>query len=894
MVMSAFAVEPPRSAHETRSSAGAGATPHAAQAPGVDRQLHAQDNERVYQAGGDQYIIDNRLPTPAKATNTLPRDTAAFVGRMKELDSLIANAINLTVAGETIPIVAIDGMPGVGKTTFAVRAAHQLSSAFPDGCMYVDMCAHTPGKATVEPAEALSALLSVDGVSAGEIPDHVDGRSALWRARMAYRRSILIIDNVGGYQHVEPLLPGAAGCLVLVTSRRRLTGLRARHAAMTLPLDPLSPSEAAKLFSQLTGRTPGDGQEHAVAELVRLCGCLPLAIALLAARLRPEPRWTVQALVDDLTAAQDRLAHMRAEDLEVAAAFDLSYRALPSARRRLFRRLSLSPGIDIDVYAAAALDGVELATARRHLDALYDDHLVDQPVQGRYRLHDLLGVYARALVAGDPAEQRDRATERLLDYYELAADMADRYIAPRRRSAPAEHARFPTAVPLLASADQAISWMHADLTNLLACAKHAASQGDDARLIGMSAVLGAFLRHAGHYPEAIALHRAAAEAAGRRGDQVARAATMYHIGVLLGRAGDYRAASEALAESRAIHRKLGNRTGEADVCLVAGIVRRLDSDYVVATGILDEALSRYRELHDQTGQAEVLAELAVIRWLTDEYTAATRLLEEALAVHRQAGNRQGQVGVLLGLGMVRRLRHDYPAAARAFEEADSLCRSVGNRVKLADTQFSLGMVRRLTGDYLAAGELLEESLRIYREVGNRLGEGNALRHLGILRRVAGDYADAEQALLASLTIFRGLGNRLCQAETLQELGELRRLTGGAVRAASDLFEALAIYRDVGSRTGQAEVLNYIGALLLDKGDTAAADHFGAALGLAREIRNPLEEARALEGIASCRLREDDDSQASGRLREALEIYQRIGAPEAGQVRRLLVSLNEHR
>lgn len=894
IAMSGFAAEVPTPASAGKSTAEVTAAPPApgtARPPGTDRQLHAQDSDRVYQAAGNQYIFDHGLLTPAAATNTLPRDTAAFTGRNQELDGLTAMVTRLVAAGDTIPIFAIDGMPGVGKTTFAVHAAHRLSSSFPDGQMFVEMHAHTAGKVPVEPAEALFALLSVDGVRTDDIPDDVDRRSALWRARMAGRRSILILDNVAGHRQVEPLLPGAAGCLVLVTSRRRLTGLGARHAAVTVPLDPLPPGPAADLFTRLTGRVPDDGQERAVTELVRLCGCLPLAISLLAARLHPEPQWRVQTLVDDLAAARDRLAHMRAEDIQVAAAFDLSYRSLPTARRRFFRRLGLSPGSDIDAYAAAALGGVGLATARRHLDALYDDHLVDQPVQGRYRLHDLLGAYARARVAGEAPRQRDSAVGRLLDYYQRAASMADRHISPRPRQVAGMPVQSPVAVPVLADAVQAAAWMDAELPNLLACATSAMSHGDEARLIGMSAALAAFLRRAGSYRQSVALQRAAADAAGRRGDRAARAAALYHVGVLLRRAGDYSAATGVLTEARGLHRDLGDRGGEADVLTVAGIVRRLAGDYPTATEMLDDALARYRELADPAGQAEVLAELAVIRWLTDDYPTATQLLDQALDLHRQAGNRQGQAGALHLLGMVQRLTHDYPAATRAIQQAMTLYRDLGARLGLANTQFNLGVVRRLTGDHLGSARSLDESLRTYREVGDRLGQANALKHLGILRRLTGDHPGATQTLLESLSLYQELGNRRGQAETLQELGVVRQLTGNPTRAAEELTEALTIYRDLGSRTGQAEVLNYIGAMLLDDGDPQAVNWFQDALRLARQVHNPLEEAHALEGVARCSLSQRDTKRAIQQLQAALEIYQRIGAPEAAQARATLTSLN---
>lgn len=846
----------------------------------------------MYQAAGNQFILGSGLPTPALAANTLPRDIATFAGRTQELDDLIATVTQLVAAEEPLPVFTIDGMPGVGKTTFAVHIGHMLSLSFPDGQMFVDMRAHTDGKVPVEPEDALFALLSVDGVPGHGIPDGVDGRSALWRARMAGRRSILIIDNVGSHQQVEPLLPGSASCLVLVTSRRRLTGLGARYAATAMPLDPLPSDSAVDLFSRLTGRAADadNEQEQAMVDLVRLCGHLPLAIALLAARLRPEPRWRVRTLVDDLAAARDRLAYMQAEDIQVAAAFHISYRRLPNMRRRFFRSLGMNPGLDFDAYAAAALAGVGLPTARRHLDSLYDDHLVEQPVQGRYRLHDLVGEYARAMADREGASQQDRAVGRLTDYYQHVAGVADRYLTVRRPQAPVPTSEHPPAMPGLAGAAQATTWLNVELPNLLACATYAMRNGDDGRLISLSATLATFLRRAGPHRQSVTLYRSAAEAAARCGDRSARAAALYQLGVLLRRAGDYQAATGVLIEARGLHRDLGNRVGEADVLTAAGVVRRLAGDYPTAIGMLDEALERYRELGDVAGQAETFDELAVVRWLTDDYPAASELLDQALALYGQAGNSQGQADVLLHLGIVRRLKHDYPAAVRALQQATNLYSGLSARAGLANTQFMLGMVRRLGGDHIGAIDSLEQSLQVYGEVGDRLGQANALKELGILRRQSGDHPGATQALLESLSVYQDLGNRIGQAGTLQQLGVLWRLTDNSARAGQDFTAALTIYREHGSRTGQAEVLNDLGALLLDTRDPLARERFQAALELAREVQNPLAEARALEGIAQCSTYDGSTEEAIRQLQAALEIYRRIGAPEAAQAEGKLASL----
>lgn len=880
---SAEPAEPPEGAGHLQPSAGTGR-------PRVERLLRAQDAERVYQAAGDQYILNPNLFAPATAANTLPRDTATFAGRTTELDDLTRTVTALMVTDKPLPVFTIDGMPGVGKTTFAVHIGHQLTPRFPDAQLFVDMRAHTADKAPVEPTDALRALLSVDGIPPERIPNDVDGRAALWRARMANRRSILILDNVADHQQVAPLLPGSSTCLVLVTSRRRLTGLNARYAATSLSLGPLPSGAAVELFTRLAGRSVDGGTPRAMAELVELCGRLPLALALLAARLRPEPGWQVETLVELLAAAQDRLAYMRAEDIQVASAFDLSYRSLPSPRRRFFRFLGLSPGADFDAHAAAALAGVELRVAQRHLDGLYDDNLVEQPASGRYRLHDLIGVYIRARTSHIKVAQRKQAMARLIDYYQYVVRVANAFLTTRAARPPDLDARR-LDLPAFRDASQAAAWMSDELTNLLACASYAISYGDDARLIALSAALATFLRDAGPHRQSVALHRAAAAAAERRGDQNAQAGTLYHLGVLLARAGDHSAAISAITRAQDLWRSLGNRLGEADALTMVGITKRVAGDYRAAAEALHTALNLYRELGDPAGQAKALSGLAPLQWLADDLPAARELLYQALVLYNRTGNTPGQAEVLLHLGILHRLRHDYPAAIRALQQAASRFNGLGARVGIAHTQFLLGMVRRLAGDYLGATDSLKQALSVYRDISDRLGHANALKDLGAVQRQTGDNVGAMRSLLDALAGYQDLGHQVGQAGALLELGMVWHMTGDSVRAADDLAAALALYRNLKSRSGQAEVLASMGTILLDKGDPQAKDRFHEALRLARAVQNRLAEARALEGVArwSLRLRRTDEAARS--LRAALDIFRDIGAPEAAEVERILKSIN---
>src|SRR5215467_10711776 len=362
----------------------------------------------VLAAGGGSA---GRGGSAAVATRTLPRDVGSFTGREAELSRLLSALSGAAGNGGPAGIYAIDGMAGVGKTTLAVHVAHRLAGSFPDGQFFVPLHAHAAGQQPVDPADALASLLLTAGGGMQHIPPDLEARAGRWRDQVAGKKILLLLDDAAGHEQVRPLLPGAAGSLVLVTSRRRLTAL---EDAAVISLDTLPPGEAAALLARLAARPDLRAGDAAVAEITRLCGYLPLAIGMLASQLRHHPAWTASQLATDLAEARDRLELMQAENLSVGAAFDLSYADLTGGQQRLFRRLGLIPGPGFDAYAAAALDGTSLGTARRDLGELYDQHLLTEHAPGRYRLHDLLREHARALAAADDDDESDAAVGRLL------------------------------------------------------------------------------------------------------------------------------------------------------------------------------------------------------------------------------------------------------------------------------------------------------------------------------------------------------------------------------------------------------------------------------------------------------------------------------------------------
>jgi tetratricopeptide (TPR) repeat protein/transcriptional regulator with XRE-family HTH domain len=709
----------------------------------------------------------------AAATRTLPRDLASFTGRQQELQFLVKATAG---AGGVVGIHAIGGMAGVGKTAFAVHAAHQLAPGFPGGQIFLALHGHTPGRQPVDPADALASLLTTAGVSAEQIPAGLEARMALWRDRLAGRQLLLVLDDAASSEQVRPLLPGAGGSLVLVTSRRHLSAL---DDATAISLDILPPDQGAALLVWLAGRDGLNPDDPAVTEITRLCGYLPLAIGMVAGHLRHHPAWTAAGRAAELATAVDRLELMATENLSVAAAFDLSYADLTADQQQLFRRMGLHPGTDADAYAAAALDGTDLRTARRGLEALYDQYLLTEPAQGRYRMHDLIREHARALAGQvDPERDRDQAAARLLDYYQHAAALADAQLARQARpvSAPAA-GTTPAAVPALADGEQALAWARAERANLIACLDQATGTGQHARIIALTAGLAGLLRRDGPWAEAITRHATALRSA------------------------------------------------------------------------------------------------------------------------RHIGDRLGQAAALNGLGDIRQITGDYPGAARDLEQALGIYFDLGDRLGQAHALQNLGWVRRLTGDYPGAVRGLEQALGIYRDLGHRLGQAAVLTDLGDLRRLTGDYPGAARDLEQALGIFRDLGHRPGQAYTLARLGIVRRLTGNYPGAARDLEESLGIYRhgDLGDPGGHVETLNEVGTLHRVRGDLRQAGScHQQALDLARQIGSAWDEAHALAGLARCALAAGHAAEAADLLRQALEIFQRIGAAEAADLSAELRALADSR
>jgi len=437
---------------------------------------------------------------------------------------------------------------------------------------------------------------------------------------------------------------------------------------------------------------------------------------MVARQLHHHPAWTAAGRAAELASARDRLELMATENLSVAAAFNLSYADLTGQQQRLFRRLGLHPGADIEAHAAA-LDGTGLAAARHGLEALYDQYLIAEPAQGRYRLHDLIREHARALAGRlDPDSDRDQATERLLDYYQHTAARADALIARQARPASADGAIWAAGLGL-EDREQALAWARAERASLLACLDHATAAGQHARVIALTAGLASLLRRDGPWVEAIARHTTAIQAARQLGDRLGQAGALTDLGDVRRLAGDYPGAVEALEQAMAIYRDLGDRLGQANALSYLGDIRQLTGDYPVAVLAQEEALSIYRDLGSRLGQANALHYLGVARRLTGDDQGAAEELEQALAIYRDLGDRDGEAATLNELGTLYRVGGDLAQAERCHQQALDLARAIASSSNEANALAGLGRCALAAGHATRAEGLLRQALEIFQRTG---------------------------------------------------------------------------------------------------------------------------------------------------------------------------------
>jgi tetratricopeptide (TPR) repeat protein len=816
---------------------------------------------QVRQAHREPAGSTGRHPGPAPAPagwpvppHELPVDTRHFVGREEELTRLVQPRAD----GPGGALVVVDGMAGVGKSALVVRAAYELAGQgrYPDGTLYVELRGFS-GRTPTRPAAALHTLLSRLGVPGPQIPPELDARAALFRTVVARRRVLLVLDNARDEGQVRPLLPGTSSSLVLVTSRHRLAGLDdADHVTLeTLPVP-----DAVRLFRSVVGPQRDHGDEQTVEQIVRLCGLLPLAVRIAAARLKTSRMLDGPHLLAQLQHTQDRLALLVDGERNLRSAFTVSFKHLPADERRVFAALSLHPGIDFEPNATAALLDTTPAKAQRLLDGLERANLLEHPARGRYQFHDLIREYATTAHNATRAE-RQTALARLYRFYEAAAaaavDTAYPFEAsqwPRTRCTTAQTGSGGSAslgssaglvgsagrgglVPDLADQAAAHTWLDVEQDNLLAAAHHAAAQGQPAHTLDQSATLHRHLRTRGHYVDAHTLHTRALE--------LARAA--------------------------------GNRLSELAALASLGHICRLQGSYGPAITFLESAMRLARDSGDPAGEVDTLIGLGQVHFGRAAHGAAADCFERALGLARPAGNGLGMLTALNGLGGVHLIQGRTAPAADCYEQALGLARTAGNAPGEAEALTGMAYVNQHRGLHADAAAGFGQVLKLARGSGSRNGELNGLTGLGHVHLQLGRHGAAAQYYRQVLALARATGDRTFEVSGLLGLGHVHLRQGRHSAAADWYAQALDLARAVEEPNSQFDAHLGFGRASTAMGhpEQALRAH-RSALELAGHLGQCPDEVRALDGLAHAYHALGDHNQARQLWQRALAILTDLG------------------
>jgi DNA-binding SARP family transcriptional activator len=652
---------------------------------------------------------------PDVVPRQLPPAAGHFAGRRTELDALagLLESVRADSAGGAVVISAIDGMAGVGKTTLAVRFAHQHAAAFPDGQLYINLRGFDPGGAPLDAAAAVRRFLGSLGASAARVPADPDAQVDLYRSLMAGRRMLVLLDNASDSTQVRPLLPGAAGCLVLVTSRNRLTDLIALDGAVPLTLDLLGRAEAGELMAGRLGRERVGREAEAAEDLIELCGFLPLALNIIAAHAAANPGAPLRTLAAELRAARLDLLSAGQGMADLRAVLTCSYRTLSAETSRMFRLLGVHPGPDITATAAACLAGVDEGQARRSLNELVAAHLLTQHIPGRYALHDLLRVYAAEITQSTADNDRARESlRRVADYYLQTAHTAAHVLDPVAQRVQLAPPRPGVTPEPLGDYEQAWTWCTAECAVLLAVIAQAADQGFDAVAWQLSASLSDFLDRSGQWSEWSTALSTALAAAGRLGDRAAQARARRLLARARTRVGDYPEAQHHLDLALGLLEQLGDTVGQGQVHLAACLVATRCNKPTDAEASARSALELFRAASHKAGEAYALNNLGWSLAELGDHQQALSTCEQALRLHGETRDREGEAATLDSLGYVHHQLRHYPQAVAHYRDALELRRRLGDRYDEAETLARLGDLYDESGDAAAAREAWREALRI--------------------------------------------------------------------------------------------------------------------------------------------------------------------------------------
>jgi tetratricopeptide (TPR) repeat protein len=667
---------------------------------------------------GDLHIHENSTPVGTVTPRQLPLVSRYFVGRSAELGKL--NELLCESDGNCMPpaIAAINGSGGIGKTALALHWAHREVGAFVDGQLFVDLCGYHSSRSPLESSEALQDFLDALGVSPANIPASVASKAALFRSIVARKKLLIILDNALDAEQIEPLLPGSSTCKTIVTSRNKLAEAVAEHGALSISLNLLSLAESFSMIVNRIGRVRVEAETYETGRLIELCARLPLALAIASAQLYLQPQNTIQSIVQDIESADSRvrgLASISSKDVNAVSAS--SYNKLNASAAMLFRFISLTPGPDISLYAAASLVGQPVPRTRQILTGLTQANLLEEQYPGRYQFHDLLREYAAEAVGVDSLVSKQTALDRYFNFYVRSAVEADRYLHPSRDPITVDPVLPGVTVRKVTSYDEAMNWFDSEQLTFINVIRMAAGESRWNSAWQLAWACSTYLDRKGKWQQWAITQEIALNAAQYLGDRSA---------------------------------------GARSKRLLANIYDHLEQPSQ-ALNYGEQALTSFRELGDTSGEARTLRTMSTIYLRLGSYQLAVEGARHALQIYRELGDDYGVANSLSALCAAEDSMGDYIVAQGHGEDAVGIFDDLGERYSLLVALRRLAHVHSARGQNESAIDYQIRALEASRALGNRYLEAALLEDLGDSYLAAGNLREARAALRQGLTCAQSIG-----------------------------------------------------------------------------------------------------------------------------------------
>jgi tetratricopeptide (TPR) repeat protein len=686
----------------------------AASPPEVHNHIDGGAAGAVLQAGtitGNVVIAGPRSPEPVP--RQLPPAPSHFTSRSDEFTAL--DEIAGQEADGQPALAVLIGPGGVGKTALALIWGDRRADRYPDGQLYADLRGFSPGT-TVLPQDALGAFLRALGVASERVPPDLAEQAGLFRTMTAGRRLLVVLDNAFSAAQVRPLIPASAGCTVLVTSRLRLDGLISEGARF-LDVAPLSQPHAAELVVRVLGRARVVGELDKVAELASLCGQLPMALRVAAARLASRPRWQVARVVAELGDERSRLKRLSSEgDASVAAMFDWSYRALRETPARLYRLLSEFPGASFGIDVAAA--ATDLAEPAEGLQVLVDASLLDEVDEFRYRFHDLVRLHARAQHDDDRAE----VVPRVASWYLHAMTRANMVAIPIRWRISPVCEQYRNTPPAFGSGRAALDWLDEQLPNVMAVLEEANAQRHDEVAWQLCEALWELFLHRKHFPQWLRSHETGIAAAQRCRNVVAESRLRCQLGRAYLDLGRFEAADRECGRALELARSAGSRHNESVALDQLGTAAQGRGDVPAAIAFYTASLEIETELGIERGVAQRHRRIGETLATVARDGEATDHLELARRMFADLGDEKDEAKVLVGLARLDARAGNVRSAARRLDRARKVLAESGSTFYHADVLVGFADLAEYDNDPAAARGYLAEALQLYEQVGGPQGD----------------------------------------------------------------------------------------------------------------------------------------------------------------------------